>query len=111
MLAGLKMETPKFSAYVDRVDGSKSVPAGFTPGFENVFDVKAEISATAALSLPLSIGFGIRIPPIKFDKTVSVNDKPDIAAILSYSTSTPCEPLGYDNACLNGITYDSYGRF
>ena len=107
VLAGVKMTIPDFSANLDLVDGSKSVSNGFTPQFQKVFDAKAKISATAALGLPLSIGLGIIIPPIKFEKTAVITDKPSAEATISYKASTSCDGINGDNTCVNGISYNS----
>ena len=104
VLAGVKMSIPNFSANVDLVDGSKSSMKDFTPHFEKVFEAKAEISATAGLGLPVSLGLGINIPPIKFRKMVSLTEKPVIEATFKYAASTTCEGIG-DNECVNGIGY------
>ena len=106
VLAGIKMTIPNFSANVDLVNDSKSVVQGFTPQFEKVFEAKAEISATAGLGLPLSIGVGIDIPPIKFTKTISLTEKPVVEATFKYAASTTCEGLAGNTECINGISYN-----
>ena len=106
VLAGIKMTIPNFSANVDLVNGSNSVAKGFTPQFEKVFQAKAEISATAGLGLPLSIGVGIDIPPIKFTKTISLTEKPVVEATFKYAASTTCEGLAGNTECINGINYN-----
>lgn len=106
VLAGIKMTIPNFSANLDLVDGSKSESKGFTPRFEKIFEAKAKISATVALGLPLSIGIGIIIPPIKFDKTAVITDKPSAEATISYTASTSCDGINGDKSCVNGISYN-----
>ena len=100
------MTIPNFSANVDLVNGSNSVVQGFTPQFVKVFEAKAEISATAGLGLPLSIGVCIDIPPIKFTKTISLTEKPVVEATFKYAVSTTCEGLAGNTECINGISYN-----
>ena len=106
VLAGVNMSIPNFSANIDLVDGSKSISQGFTPQFEKIFEAKAEISTNAALGLPLSIGVGIDIPPIKSTKTVSLTEKPIVETTFTYAASTTCEGINGNNECLNGIAYN-----
>lgn len=94
VLAGIKMTIANFSANVDLVDGSDSLAQGFTPQFEKIFEAKAEISATAGLGLPLSIGVVIDIPLIKFTKTISLTEKPVVEATFKYAASTSCGGIG-----------------
>ena len=105
VLAGVNMSIPNFSANLDLVDGSKSVSNGFTPQYNKIFEAKAAISATAAFGLPLGIGLGIDIPPIKYRKTAALYDKPYIEATMNYSASTTGEGIDSNNNCLNGIGY------
>ena len=105
VLAGFKMSIPAFAANVDLVDGFKSSMKGFTPQFEKIFEAKAQISATAGLGLPVSLGLGINIPPIKFRKMVSLTEKPVIEANLKYTASTTCQGIG-DDEYVDGIGYE-----
>lgn len=113
MVAGIQMDNPNFSANLDLVDRQKSVSSGFTPTFTKIFNASGEISAKAAIGLPLGIAFGIQIPALPdfqqkgktFDKSLSLTTKPSIEAVTSYTPSTNGCPVN-GNTCVNGLKND-----
>ena len=103
VLAGVIMKIPNFQANLDLVDGTKSKSEGFEPEWEKIFEAKGKITATAGIGLPLSIGLGIVIPPLKLDKTASIVDKPSINAKMTYTASTTGGTGDSSAKCNNGV--------
>lgn len=103
VLAGVIMRIPDFQANLDLKDESNSKANGFEPQWEKIFEAKGKITATAGIGLPLSIGLGIVIPPLKYDKTASIVDKPSINAKMTYSASTTGETGDSSSKCANGV--------
>lgn len=106
VLAGVIMRIPDFQANLDLKDESNSKANGFEPQWEKIFEAKGKITATAGIGLPLSIGLGIVIPPLKFDKTASIVDKPSINAKMTYSASTTGETGDSSSKCANGVGWN-----
>ena len=104
VLAGVIMRIPNFQANLDLVDHKNSKAEGFEPQWEKIFEAKGKISATAGIGLPVSIGLGIVIPPLKLDKTASVVDKPSINAKMTYTASTTGNTG--DAKCANGVGWN-----
>ena len=102
LLVGVTMSIPDFAANLDLV-GSNSYSRGFTPQFTKVFNASGEISATASLGLPLSIGVGVEAPIIKFKKVVALIDTPSIGASAKFTGGTGPAPDGA--TCYNGLDY------
>ena len=103
-LVGMAMDIPNFAATLDLVDSSNSASSGFTPVFTRNFSAKGEISATAGLGLPLSIGVGVDASIINFKKTIALIEKPAISAVVQYSGSTSSAKSAVD-FCPNGLRY------
>jgi hypothetical protein len=101
LLVGATMDIPNFAARLDLVDSSGSYSRGFTPVFTPIFDVSGEISATAVVGLPLSVGIGIVCPLIKLDKTIAIVDKPALTANAKFVGGTG--PAPEDAVCYNGV--------
>lgn len=100
LLVGATMSIPNFNAHLDLVNSKNTQSTGFTPQFQKVFNASGQISASAAIGLPLSIGIGIEAPLIKFKKVVALTDTPSVAVSAVYSASSSQRA-----ACNNGIAY------
>ena len=106
VLAGVELEIANFAATVDFVNGSNSKSVNLVPTLTPVFNATAQFSATLALGLPLSLGVGIQIPPIKFKKTASINEAPNFEASMNYTASTTDVGVNGNTDCVNGIGYN-----
>lgn len=104
LLVGATMSIPNFNAHLDLVNSQNTQSTGFTPQFQKIFKASGQISASAAIGLPLSIGLGIEAPLIKFNKVVALTDTPSIAVSAVYSASSSKRA-----ACNNGIAYSMAG--
>ena len=100
VLAGASMSVPNFSANLDLVDSSQSHVTGFTPQFNTNFSAGGQIRATTSLGLPVTIGVGLDIVPLKIRKLISVINEPSLEANVAYSYSTDGS-----GDCNNGIQY------
>lgn len=100
LLVGATMSIPNFSAHLDLVNNKNTLSTGFTPQFQKVFNASGQISASAAIGLPLSIGIGIEAPLIKFKKVVALTNTPSVAVSAVYRASSSNRA-----ACNNGIAY------
>ncbi|KAL8669726.1 MAG: hypothetical protein Q9168_005695 [Polycauliona sp. 1 TL-2023] len=106
VLTGVQMEIADFAATVDFVNGSNSKSANLVPRLTPVFNATAQFSATLALGLPLSLGIGVQIPPLKFKKTASINEAPSVEASLNFTASTTNVGVNGNTDCVNGIGYN-----
>ena len=104
VLAGVIMRIPNFQANLDLVNQAKSKSEGFEPQWEKIFEAKGKITATAGIGLPVKVGLGIAIPPLKFEKTAAIVDKPSINAKMTYTAST--SGAAGDSKCPNGIGWN-----
>ncbi|KAL9636798.1 MAG: hypothetical protein Q9204_002117 [Flavoplaca sp. TL-2023a] len=87
ILTGFGLNISNFSAYVDLVEESNSKFASSVPLTTSAFNAAAQFSATLSLKLPITIGVGIWIPPLKnFKKTVSINEVPGFEGTLNYTS-------------------------
>ncbi|KAL8985282.1 MAG: hypothetical protein Q9205_000980 [Flavoplaca limonia] len=74
-----------FSATIDLFNESNTKAANLVPRATPFFSAAAPFSATLALALPLSLGVGIKILPIKAEKTVALYEIPSFQATLNYT--------------------------
>jgi hypothetical protein len=115
VLAGAKLTIPPFEGNLDLVDASKSKPLELKPELEPIFEAKAEISVTAGLGLPVAIGLGISIPPIKFKKDAEFVEKPMIEAAIKAEiatdgtpTSSPCKGIDWSIFFKNTVYLNAF---
>lgn len=87
LITGASLNWPDFRATLDFVDSSKSSQSGWTPELTKRFDAHGEITAKAALGLPVTINFGINILNGLIDKGVNLTDIPAITAEASLEVS------------------------
>ncbi|KAL8682577.1 MAG: hypothetical protein Q9224_006763, partial [Gallowayella concinna] len=106
VLTGVEIEIANFEATVDFINGNQSRSANFLPRTTPIFNATAQFSAAFALGLPLSLGVGVEIPPIKFKKTASINEAPSFEASMNYTASTTDVGVNGDTDCVNGIGYN-----
>lgn len=105
VLAGVNMSLPNFSANLDLVNTDQSFPRGFTPEIKPFFEAKAQISANVDFDLPITVEVSIIIPPLKFDKQVSITERPSLKANMTYTASMTCTGLTEDDTSMNGVSY------
>lgn len=101
VLAGLTMKIPDFKGKLDFLDASKSTKEGFEPQFEKIFEANAEVAATAGIGLPVAIGIGVNIPPLKFKKDAELVDKPSLESEFKFSTDGvgSCKGIDWNIKC------------
>lgn len=88
VLTGASLSIPSFSANLDFINTDNTYANGFDDLQVNkYFTAEGEIAASATFSLPFSIGIGITLPPVDFDKQVKLEEKPGIKAEVAYKTS------------------------
>ncbi|KAL9635551.1 MAG: hypothetical protein Q9204_002587 [Flavoplaca sp. TL-2023a] len=87
ILTGVAVNISNFSAYVDLVEESNSKFASSVPVATYVFNAASQFSATLSLELPIGLGVGIWIPPLKnFKKAVSIKEVPGFEGTLNYTS-------------------------
>ena len=69
------LQIANFAATVNFIDGSISKYVNLVPRQTPIFNATPQFPATLALGLPLSLGVGIQLPPIRFNKTASINEE------------------------------------
>ncbi|KAL9107491.1 MAG: hypothetical protein Q9227_007593 [Pyrenula ochraceoflavens] len=101
ILAGAHMTIPNFQAGVDLKSGQSSA-SGFTPVFTTQFNASGQITATADLGIPITVGIGLDIFPLKDSgkKMVSIINTPSLEATATYSYSNTASGV-----CNNGVAY------
>ncbi|KAF4555397.1 Hypothetical protein D9617_2g053540 [Elsinoe fawcettii] len=111
ILAGASISIPNFSAKFDMVDTSNSYAKGFDKiDVKKYFAADGEIGASATLGLPFSIGVGIVIPPVKYDKQVKIVNTPALKAeaafkgSISFGDGSPL-PKTDPGYCPNGFSW------
>ncbi|EKG18629.1 Apple [Macrophomina phaseolina MS6] len=80
LITGASLNWPSFHATLDFVDKSKSSQSGWSPQITKKFEAHGEVSAKAALGLPVTISFGINILNGVFEKSINLTDIPAITA-------------------------------
>ncbi|KAI9760678.1 MAG: hypothetical protein M4579_001542 [Chaenotheca gracillima] len=100
VLVGAEAKLPNFHAVLDIVNKANTSVTGFTPQFTTTFNASGEISATAELGFPLTIGVGLDIIPLKTRKLISITNNPSVEANATYAYSNT-DP----GKCNNGIAY------
>lgn len=98
LLAGASLNWPAFEATLNFVDTSKSTQSGWTPQITKKFDAHGELTATAALGLPVTLSFGIDVLDGKFKKEIELSDIPalTVEAKLEFDAGTSANQLGSD---------------
>lgn len=106
LLTGASLNWPAFHAHLDFVDARQSSQSGFVPQVDRKFDAKGELTATAALGLPITLSFGINILDGRFEKAVNLTDIPGITAEakLEFEVGTSKNQFGGDDC--QGIAWD-----
>ena len=106
LLTGASLNWPAFQATLDFVDSSKSTQSGWTPQVTRKFDAHGELTATAALGLPVTLSFGINVLDGRFEKAVNLTDIPAITAEakLEFDVGTSKNQFGGDDC--QGIAWD-----
>lgn len=106
LLTGASLNWPAFQATLDFVDQSKSTQSGWTPEITRKFDAHGELTAKAALGLPVTLSFGINILDGRFEKAVNLTDTPAITAEakLEFDVGTTKNQFGGDSC--QGIAWD-----
>ena len=117
--AGITATLNSFQAVLDLVDTSGSSSSGFTPTFSTEFAALGAVSASVSLGLPVSLGIGLVIPIIQFEKTLSLIENPYLqASAEAVIAGTPSQGLdlascpkgvAYQLALHNDITLDFFG--
>ncbi|KAL9060466.1 MAG: hypothetical protein Q9162_000639 [Coniocarpon cinnabarinum] len=90
-LIGITMTIPNFQAQLNLIDqnaASSSSITGYTPQFSKRFEASGQISASAKLSLPVSLNVGLQIIPIKLSKSIALIEQPSLYGNVSFSAST-----------------------
>ncbi|KAL1651838.1 hypothetical protein SLS61_005209 [Didymella pomorum] len=106
LLAGASLNWPAFEATLDFVDTRKSTQSGWTPQVTKKFDAHGELTATAALGLPVTLSFGIDILSGKIKKEIELSDIPALTAEakLEFDLGTSKTQFGSDDC--QGIEWD-----
>lgn len=106
LLTGASLNWPAFEATLDFVDSHKSTQSGWVPQVTRKFDAHGELTATAALGLPVTLSFGINILDGMFEKAVNLTDIPAITAEakLEFDIGTSKNQFGGDDC--QGIAWD-----
>lgn len=104
LLVGAKYGIEKFQARLDLKAENAWTQSGFEPKFEKVFDIEGKLKTEAVLALPISVAFGVKITPAKFDKQIALSTEPGIgvSAEYAYNTTVPKGSL----ECNNGIAFE-----
>ena len=115
ILAGAHMTIPNFQASIDIVSGQSSA-SGFTPVFTTRFEASGQITATADLGIPITVGIGIDIVPLGANgrKLLSIINKPSLEATATYAYSSvapgPCNNgIAYSLNLLDDTSYNLFG--
>lgn len=106
LLTGASLTWPAFNAHLDFVDSRQSSQSGWVPQVDRKFDAHGELTATAALGLPITLSFGINILDGRFEKAVNLTDIPAITAEakLEFDVGTSKNQFGGDDC--QGIAWD-----
>ncbi|EOD43076.1 putative Apple protein [Neofusicoccum parvum UCRNP2] len=116
ILTGASLNWPNFQATLDFVDKSHSSQSGWTPDITKKFEAHGEVTATAALGLPVIVNFGINILNGVFEKGINLTDFPAITAEASFEVdagtdknqvgSDECEGIDWDISLTNELRLD-----
>ncbi|THX92470.1 hypothetical protein D6D02_10445 [Aureobasidium pullulans] len=99
MLVGASMNWPNIHANLDLLDKSKSTQSGFTPTVEKKFNAWGDVTASASLSLPVTIFFGVDILNGKYAMGASMVDTPAVSATAELAIAAD-----YGTGASNSIT-------
>ncbi|OJD35908.1 apple protein [Diplodia corticola] len=116
LLTGASLNWPNFQATLDFVDKSQSSQSGWTPELTKKFEAHGEVTATAALGLPVIVNFGINILNGVFEKGINLTDFPAITAEATFEAdfgtdknqlgSDDCEGIDWDISLTNELRLD-----
>ncbi|KAF4535212.1 Kelch domain-containing protein [Lasiodiplodia theobromae] len=116
ILTGASLNWPAFQATLDFVDKSQSSQSGWTPELTKKFEAHGEVTATAALGLPVIVNFGINILNGVWEKGINLTDFPAITAEASFEAdfgtdknqlgSDDCEGIDWDISLTNELRLD-----
>ncbi|KAF9633619.1 hypothetical protein BFW01_g4513 [Lasiodiplodia theobromae] len=100
ILVGAEAAITNFYAKLDIVNKDQTTIKNFKPTFTTKFTASGEISADARVGLPLTVGVGLEITPLKYRKLISITNEPYVAASAKYA---------YDSVnpgtCNGGVSY------
>ncbi|KAJ9635082.1 hypothetical protein H2199_008568 [Coniosporium tulheliwenetii] len=106
ILTGASLNWPNLKATVDFVDSRRSATSGWTPIVDKKFEAHGEVTATAALGLPVTVSFGIDILKGRFRKGVDLTDTPAIVAKAEFEVDLADGELTVGNDECQGIAWD-----
>ena len=92
IMVGGSVTMDGFSANLDIVHSDRSSASGFSPKFTPKSKANAEVTLSASIGLPVSIGFGINVPrvPAIGKREVDLVNTPSLTASANYSDYGPC---------------------
>lgn len=111
VIAGSTITIPQFETNFDFVNTANS----YVDGFDNLeitkyFAASGEIGASATVGMPFSIGVGITLPALKFDKEIKVVNTPSITANAAFeaqvSVGQGAPTASNLTDCPNGFNWD-----
>jgi hypothetical protein len=103
ILVGGTFELPDFKARLDLLSEKAFTQSGFTPQITKKFDITGEVTAEASLGLPLTVLVGVKIKPLKFDKSVGLTTEPAIGVSGKYLYDNTVEKG--EESCNGGFNY------
>lgn len=92
VIAGLAARWDDINVHVNLVNPRDNRMSGFDPKWEHKFEAAGQISATMGLGLPVTIGVGVNIPPLQFNKQIGVVNTPKVEAEIKYTSTGIAEP-------------------
>ncbi|KAH7060378.1 hypothetical protein B0J12DRAFT_648624 [Macrophomina phaseolina] len=102
ILLGASHEVASFHAQLDAANKSDAAVPSFQSGFKNTtFAASGQLGVEARFGLPLTIGVGIEITPLKFRKLLSLINEPFVDATATYQHDAQNA-----TACNDGVAYE-----
>ncbi|TIA78266.1 hypothetical protein D6C76_04152 [Aureobasidium pullulans] len=90
ILAGVNLDWPEMSMFVDFLLPGSAKSYGFSPIVTPIFQASGEITATASLGIPIGINLGVSVLDGIWEEKLALVNTPAIQAVAEYSAS-------YDN--------------
>lgn len=106
ILTGASLNWPNLRATVDFVNSGRSTTSGWTPIVDKKFEAHGEVTATAALGLPVTVSFGIDILKGRFRKGIDLTDTPAIVAKAEFEVDLAGGELTVGNDECQGVAWD-----
>lgn len=107
VLFGAALDWSAFSVTMDLLHARNSQSHGLTPQVTTKFLAAGHITATAGISLPISVGIGLDIPVLNFHKALELVEKPGLSSSLSFSAGSSSVST-LTSSCNNGISGSTY---